>query len=52
MLEHAARIEERKLALENVAPDDGKTLSNLTEDEIITEAVYTLELFHREGTIE
>lgn len=38
--------------LEHSAFADGKTLSDFTEDEIIAEAVYTLELFHRAGTIE
>lgn len=51
LLEQACRIEELRLALENIASDDGKAMADFTEDEIIAEAVYTLELFNREGTM-
>jgi hypothetical protein len=52
LLEQAERIEELKLSLENIAFDDGKELSDLTEDEIIEQATYMLSMFNEEGTMQ
>jgi len=49
ILKAAEKIHELQNSLENISTDDGKEISDYTDEEIVKEAVYVLSCFEESG---